>query len=353
MTSPKKKLALRSLAVSLVLAAASTTAFAKPAPKPAAKPPASAAAPPTAPPAPPPAAQAPPPARPAPPAPASSGAPDSTKSDDKGGIGTTIAALFILGLLIAVAVGIAAVFFRIRARLRAGKGDGRPLEPLVAERRYDWEMRLSPEQENALLRGLDVVHAGGQSMYVSMSDGVMYLYSPRRIVSLYRLGQEFVGRGPAALTDPAGVVKELIASFNASESPGVLHLNEGWYRTPVDGLDADKFTSLCADILTRYVPGLPSNAGSGSDDKVGSIYVHLELDAPKNTLSIDLGRLLPSIVAARQSGRTESLGALVRPVLVAMSQGQMPGAMWVREPVTDAERQMVEQTVMAPEAAAA
>ncbi len=244
--------------------------------------------------------------------------------------------------------GLALTGVLLARRPRRARGDGRAPERLVAARTHDWEMVLDIERENALLRGVEAYRDAGHSLYLAASDAMLYLYEPRRIVSLYLLAHDFLGAGPAAVADPAAVVRRLLDSYVAAESAGVLHLQEGWYGAPVDGLDAAKFTSLCYDLLSQHRPDVSETHGSGSDDKSGLVYLHVAAGAPMNTFCVDLGRLLASVRAARLARPSAPLADLVRPLLLAMSQGQMLGAIWTREPVSASERAVLGRIAASP-----
>jgi len=281
------------------------------------------------------------------------GAPKGSAKPDKAPMsdGSAVGMLALLGL---VAIGGGGVLvMRMRSGRKGGKGDGRAPEPILAQRKYDWELRLTPEQENAMLQGVQAYRDGGHSLYLSHSDGLITFYEPRMLVSLHRLTDAFLSAGPAAMTDPPGVVRNILGGLTTHESPGSLHLQKGWYAAPIDGLDHVKFTNLCYDALTRPKPYIEGTQGSSADENSGSMTLNVEVGGPMNTFCVDLRRVLLATHEARRARPTEPLIDLVRPVLQAMSRGAMPGAMWTRGGASGAEVDVVTRVVATSQARAA
>ena len=246
--------------------------------------------------------------------------------------GDAIVMLAILGGVVVIGGG-GFVAFRLLSGGKGGegKGDGRPPEPILPERTHDWELRLSVEQENAMLRGIQAYRDTGHSLYLSHRDALITFYEPSRmLVSIHHLTDLFLAAGPAALPDPMGLMRSVLDGCVASESKGVLHLRQGWYTTPVDGLDAETFTRLCHDVLTCPQPYIEGTQGSSSDDKSGSVTVNVEVGGPLNTLCVDLRRVLPLVQEARRTRPSDPLIELLRPVLQGMCAGAIPGGMWTR-----------------------
>lgn len=256
-------------------------------------------------------------------------------------------AVLILALLGGAALvgGVVFLVKRMGGGSSAGKGDGRPPEPILPERKYDWELLLSPDQENALLRGVQAYRDGGHSLYLNHSDALITFYDPRMLVSVHRLTEVFLAAGAAAVADPVTAVKGILDGFVASEGPGVLHLRTGWYDAPIDGLDYRKFSDLCYDALTRPQPYLEGSQGSSADENSGSMTLNLQVGGPMNTVCVDLRRLLPATRQGRQAQPGAALIDLVRPVLQAMCKGEMPGAMWTRGSASDAEKDLIVRMV--------
>jgi hypothetical protein len=226
-----------------------------------------------------------------------------------------------------------------------GKGDGRPPEPILPERTQDWEMRLSVEQENAMLRGIQAYRDSGHSLYLSHSDALIHFYEPRMLVSLHHLTDLFMAAGPAGLADPVGLMRSVLDGCVAAESPGVLHLRKDWYTSPIDGLDFLKFTNLCYDTLTCPQPYIEGTQGSSSDENSGNMTVKVEVGGPLNTFCVDLRRVLPLVQEARRMRPSDPLIELVRPVLQGMCRGDIPGGMWTRGGALEPERELVTRIV--------
>jgi len=253
-------------------------------------------------------------------------------------------AVLMLALLGGAGVIAGGIFVAKRMR-PGGKGDGRPPEPILAERKHDWELRLTPEQESAMLQGVQAYRDGGHSLYLSHGDALITFYEPRMLVSLHRLTDAFLAAGAAAVTDPIAVVRGILDGFVASEPAGVLHLQKGWFGAPVDGLDHLKFTNLCYDALTRPQPYIEGSQGSSSDENSGALTLNVQIGGPMNTFCADLRRVLPVVQQGRQAQPSAPLIDLVRRALQAMCKGELPGGMWTRGAATDAEKELVVRMV--------
>jgi hypothetical protein len=275
---------------------------------------------------------------PATPAPAAKPPP----ADDNTGliVGAVIGGVLLLGGGVFIAT-------RLLSSSGGGKGDGRPPEPLVAERKHDWELRLTAEQEAAMLRGIQAWRDAGHSLYLGHSDAILSVYEPAMLVSLHRLTDAFLAAGPQGMADPVGVMRGILDGFTAAESPGVLHLPMSWYTAPIDGLDNLKFMNLCYETLTNPQPYIEGSQGSYGDENKGCVTVNVQVDGPMNTICMDLGRVLGRVQEARQGNAAMPLIELVRPVLQAMARGQIPGATWTRGAGSPAEVDLVCRMVAA------
>jgi hypothetical protein len=279
--------------------------------------------------------------KPAPKGPAAKPPAKETMSD-----GDAVVMLVILGAVVVLGGG-GFVAWRLLSGGKGGegKGDGRPVEPILPERTQDWELRLTAEQEGAMLRGIQAYRDGGHSLYLSHRDALITFYEPRLLVSLHHLTDLFMAAGPAGLADPVGLMRSVLDGCVASESPGVLHLQKGWYTTPVDGLDFEKFTTLCHDTLTCPQPYIEGTQGSSSDENSGNVTVNVEVGGPLNTFCVDLRRVLPLVHEARRTRPQEPLIELVRPALQGMLAGAIPGGMWTRGGALPPERELMSRIV--------
>lgn len=222
-----------------------------------------------------------------------------------------------------------------------GKGDGRAKEQLVAQRKHDWELRMTDVQEAALLRGIQAYEDSGHSLYLSHDDALITFYEPTMIVSLHRVTDAFLAAGPAAGADPVGFAKSTFDAFAAAEGPGVLHTRDGWYMPPIDNLDHNGFTDLCFDTLSNPQPYIEGSQGAYADENKGYIHVKLQADGPMNIFCADLGRVLALVHQARQSQPGAPLVNLVRPVLQGMARGEIAGGMWSRGAASPLELDLV------------
>lgn len=281
------------------------------------------------------------PAKPAP-APAAAQGPAAQAPADaptaEGG-GTGLIVLVAIGGLVLLGGGFLAW------RMVSGGGGGRREDPLLPERKHDWELKLTEEQERALLKGIEAFRDGGQSLLFYHREAMIRFYGPNALVSMHKVSDAFLAAGPAGMADPAGTVRSLLQGLLAGESPGVLRLKDDWYAPPIDGLDNLQFTNLCYDVLTCPRPYLDGTQGSGCDEGTGVMELHLEVGAPLNTFCVDLSRVLAEVHKARAARPGDPLIELVRPVLRAMCRGEIPGGMWMRGAGTPAEIDLVERIV--------
>jgi len=267
---------------------------------------------------------------------------------------TAVVMLVVLGALVVLGGGGVVAWKLLSASGGgSGKGDGRPPEPILPERKHDWEMRLAEPQEAAMLRGIQAYRDGGHSLYLSHGDALITFYDRRMLVSLHRVTDAFLAAGPAAEADPVGVMRSMLDGFAAAEGPGALHIQKGWYAPPIDGLDAQRFTDLCHDTLTRPQPYIEGTQGSSADEGSGSMTLNVEVGGPLNTLCVDLRRALGPVQQARAAQPGAPLIELLRPVLQAMARGELPGAMWTRGGATPAEIDLVTRVVATSAARAA
>lgn len=170
--------------------------------------------------------------------------------------------LGVLGVLVLAVVGFAVWFFKIRDPLK-----GEDFYKFHVEQKYAWELTLTPEQEKAFMAGLEAYEGG---CYPKREEGILRVYSPMMLMSLYSMTEQFAAMGPAAVEDPAGAIQELVTQAAQSEVPGVLYIRDDWMgeAEDVDGMDKYEFTS--AVMSATHAQGVDhAFAGGYADEDYG------------------------------------------------------------------------------------
>jgi hypothetical protein len=281
--------------------------------------------------------------------------------------------------LAAVVVGVVAWW--LRRDPVAGDAHG----TFETERKWAWELSLTPETEAAFMEGLRAYHDAGNALDLAGEQGVLTAHDPPRLISLHLLAGGFAASGDAALHDPQGTVAAMMAEFAAAEQPGVLHLRGQWPDGGADGMDRAAFAAAVRDIvcppeaegigpcsidagagagaLKVVVTGAPARkappradgepvatdpveeASSGTAEEAASGTAE---DAASgtcqgvaaNTMLLDLGRVLDLYQEAREKQPDAAAGELLREVMPGVIAAGGPGLTWVRPP-TPEERRIV------------
>ncbi len=170
--------------------------------------------------------------------------------------------LGVLGLLVVGVGGFVVWFLKIRDPLK-----GEDFYKFHVEQKYAWELTLTPEQEKAFMAGLEAFddHAGG--CYPKREEGILRVYSPMMLMSLFSMTEQFAAMGPAAMQDPAGAVQELINQAAQGEVGGVLYYRDDWMgdSEDIDGMDKYEFTS--AVLSATHAQGVDREFAGGYADE--------------------------------------------------------------------------------------
>ncbi|MGN9840287.1 hypothetical protein ACTMTI_19395 [Nonomuraea sp. H19] len=236
---------------------------------------------------------------------------------------------------IAVAVAAAIVVGVVVWWLRRDPVGGDAYDIFEIERKWDWELLLTPEAEAAFVEGLRAYHEAGNPVRVGGEQGVLTAYDPPRLLSLHLLAGAFAARGDAAMHDPQGTVAEFMAQD--AERPGVLHLRPDWLIGEVDGMDRTGFADAVHEIVCP--PGGEVRPGA---EGVGALQVRVRAaqEPHANTMMLDLARVLDRYVEARDKQPEATAGELLRDIVPGMIAAGGPGVTWARPP-TPEERQLV------------
>ena len=184
--------------------------------------------------------------------------------------------LGVLGLLVVVVVGFAVWFFKIRDPLK-----GADFYKFHVEQKRAWELAMTPDQEKAFMAGLAAFDDDEGGCYPKREEGILRVYEPMMLISLFAMTEQFVAMGPAAMQDPARAVRELVARATQSEVDGVLHINDEWMGDTdnVDGMDKYEFTS--AVMSATHAQGVDREfAGAYADEDYGYVTMGVLAESP-------------------------------------------------------------------------
>ncbi|MFF0774203.1 hypothetical protein ACFYUK_35315 [Nonomuraea wenchangensis] len=201
-----------------------------------------------------------------------------------------------------------------------------------------------PEADAAFVEGLGAYDATGEALRPDWERDVLAVDgTPPRLISLRLLADGFAALEEAALHDPQGAVAGLMAEYAAAERPGVLHLRAEWPEDEVDGMDRTAFAEA-----VRAVVCPPGAAGvEGFADGASLLVTVTDAEASgRNTLMLDLGRVLDLYAEAREKRPDATPEEVLREVVPGLLAAGGPGLTWVRPP-TEQERDTV-TTACAP-----
>jgi hypothetical protein len=172
----------------------------------------------------------------------------------------------VIGVLVVAVVGFAVWFFKIRDPLK-----GEDFYKFHVEQKWPWELTLTPEQEKAFMVGLEAFD-DDEGCYPKREEGILRVYDPMMLISLFAMTEQFVAMGPAAMRDPARAVRELITRATQSEVDGVLYIDDEWMGDTdnVDGMDKYEFTD--AVMSATHAQGVDREfAGGYADEDKGYV----------------------------------------------------------------------------------
>ncbi len=212
-------------------------------------------------------------------------------------------------------------------------------ENFAVQRKWEWEVQLTEDQEKALMQGLQSYHKSKDGpISVHSEDAQVTLFAPYTVISLYLLAQRFVALGPDAVAHPMSSVGRLLDECADKEQPGVLHLRQDWFPDEgVDGLDTSAFADLVMDVLMQHPDQRVIRASWNGDGLVEAAIRATDESQPANRLALDLARVLEQYGAARQTQPQTPPIDLLQMILPRMVATEAPGVLWIR-PTTDDER---------------
>jgi hypothetical protein len=137
-------------------------------------------------------------------------------------------------------------FFKLRDPLK-----GEDFYKFHVEQKWPWELTLTPEQEKAFMAGLEAYDDNDGGCYPKREEGILHVYEPSMLISLFSLTGQFAAMGEPALRDPAEAIRQLLKDAATDERPGVLHITDTWMgdAEDIDGMDKYKFTSAVSSAM--------------------------------------------------------------------------------------------------------
>lgn len=175
-------------------------------------------------------------------------------------------ALVVVGVLMLGLAGFVFWFLKIRDPLK-GEDFSKKWH---AEQKWGWQLTLTPEQEQAFMSGLEA-YDEERGCYLKREEGILKVYRPMMLISLFALTEGFAAMGPAATQDPARAVNDLIMRYADAEIDGVIYYDDEWMGEDVDEIDGmDKYEFTSAMMSATFGQGVDhEHAGGYADEDNG------------------------------------------------------------------------------------
>jgi len=202
-------------------------------------------------------------------------------------------------------------------------------EKLRAERRHDWEKRLSEKDEERLLDGVMRYRAQNHDLILYHEGGKIDVYEPPMVVSLY------------ALTDAmhkGGDVAETLEKWTHEEVPGaVMHLGGNY-------ADSNNLAQLAHEMIANAQSRMTGIEHVGKDEHRGVVDFGVEAGGALNIVAIDLSRVAAEVKRRREEDERAAVLTIVRDALRAAIARNENGSLWMRSP-TDEERALLRRAL--------
>lgn len=198
---------------------------------------------------------------------------------------------------------------------------------LRAERRHDWEKRLTEAREEALLAGVAAFKKAGHDLDLYHEGGKLDVYDPPMVVSLYALTDAFHKEGDA---------RKVLERFAQSEGEGALHFS----REP----NAQTLVRHLETVLESARADVEGLEHSTADELRGSLELGVRAGDAMNLVAIDLARIAAEVKREREADERAPFGELVRAALKSALQRDSGGVLWMRAPTAE-ERSIARRVV--------
>jgi len=185
-------------------------------------------------------------------------------------------ALVVIGVLVFGLAGFVVWFLKIRDPLK-----GEDFYKFHVEQKWPWELTLTPEQEKAFMAGLEA-YDDERGCYPKREEGILRVYSPMMLMSLFAMTEQFAAMGPAAMQDPAGAVQNLVSQAAEGEVDGVLYYDDEWMGEGVEEVDGmDKYAFTDAMMSATHAQGVDHEfAGGYADEDKGYLTMGVLAKSP-------------------------------------------------------------------------
>jgi hypothetical protein len=195
-------------------------------------------------------------------------------------------------------------------------------EKLRAERRHDWETRISEQDEEKLLEGVTRFRGSNHDLILYHEGGKIDVYEPPMVVSLYALTDAMQKGSDVART---------LEDWTKNEVPGaVLHLSAGYQ-------DANNLAQLAHDMIATAQSEVSGIEHVGKDEHRGVVDFGVVAGGALNIVAIDLSRIAAEVKRRREEDERATVPNIVREALRAAIARNENGSLWMRSP-TDEER---------------
>ncbi|MGZ0151518.1 hypothetical protein ACXJJ3_30995 [Kribbella sp. WER1] len=170
--------------------------------------------------------------------------------------------LIVIAVLVLGLGGFVFWFLKIRDPLK-----GEDFYKFHSEQKWAWELTLTLDQEKAFMAGLEA-YDDDRGCYPMREQGILRVYRPMMLISLFWLTEQFAAMGPNALQDPAGAVQHLISQAADGEIPGVLYNDDEWMGEGVEQLDGmDKYAFTDAIMSATHAQSVEHEFAGGYADE--------------------------------------------------------------------------------------
>lgn len=202
-------------------------------------------------------------------------------------------------------------------------------EKLRAERRHDWEKRLTEQDEERLLDGVAKYRSKNHDLILYHEGAKIDVYEPAMVVSLYALTDAFQKQGDAA---------RVLAEWTEKEVPGAaMHLQPGY-------VDSNNLSQIAYDMIANAQSEVTGIEHVGRDELRGVVDFGVVAGRALNIVAIDLGRIAAEVKRRREEDERASIPQIVREALRAAINRNEDGSLWMRQP-TDDERALLRRAL--------
>jgi hypothetical protein len=202
-------------------------------------------------------------------------------------------------------------------------------EKLRAERKHDWEKRLTEQDEEKLLEGITRYRAQNHDLILYHEGAKIDVFEPPMVISLYALTEAFQKTGDAA---------KVLEEWTHEEVPGAVLHHSGSYT------DQNNLAQLAHELVANAQSQVPGIEHTGKDELRGVVDFGVQAGGALNIVAIDLGRIAAEVKRRREEDERAAIPTIVREALRAAIGRNDSGSLWMRPP-TDEERGLLRRAL--------